>query len=97
MINAIDVKMKLVNPMISILKVLCTTSVIDYVESLLQDTVTAFIIFAVILTFSMLGLMLGGFRNIKRNMINTNIVLRMIPFDTLDKTDVHEIKKFFTQ
>lgn len=97
MVEIIDMKAKVVNPLLEILNQKSMGSVISYVRSLFLNFLTAFVMFTVILTICMLVLLLVGFRVMKRNMLDTNIVLRIIPFEKLAKEDCEEIKDFFKQ
>jgi hypothetical protein len=70
-------------------------SVITYIQKLLEDFLTAFIVFTAILTVSVLVLILIGFRILRKSMWDTNILLKVIPFETLPKKDRIDIKDFF--
>jgi hypothetical protein len=70
-------------------------SVIQYIQKLLNDFITAFIIFLTILTLASLILILVGFKVLRKSMWDTNIILKIIPFETLPKADRIDIKDFF--
>ena len=42
-----------------------------------------------------MGLAIVGFRVLRKSMWDTNIILKIIPFETLPKKDRIEIKDFF--
>ena len=95
MIQIIDMKAKVLDPALNQLKVICMDSVITYISGLLNDFVTAFIIFIAILTLSVSVIVMLGFRVLRKSMWDTNIILKIIPFETLPKADRIEIKDFF--
>ncbi len=80
---------------LSQLKQKCTESVIVYIQRLLNDFITAYIVFAALLTAGLTVLVLFGFKILKRSMWDSNIILKIIPFETLPKQDRIEIKDFF--
>ena len=70
-------------------------SVNSYIQSLLNNSITAFIVFGVLLTVALVGLICVGFRIIRKSMWDTNIILKIIPFEMLPKKEQNEIKDFF--
>jgi hypothetical protein len=70
-------------------------SVISYIQKLLNNFITAFIVFIVALTIAVVVLILVGFKTLRRSMWDTNIILKIIPFETLSRQDRVEIKEFF--
>ena len=60
-----------------------------------MNFITAFIVFVTILTIALIVLVFVGFRILRRSMWDTNIILKIIPFETLPKKDRIEIKDFF--
>jgi len=70
-------------------------SVISYIQGLLMNFITAFIVFVTILTIALIVLVFVGFKILRRSMWDTNIILKIIPFETLPKKDRIEIKDFF--
>lgn len=70
-------------------------SVIQYIQKLLNDFITAFIVFLTILSLAALFLIFIGFRVLRKSMWDTNIILKIIPFETLPKKDRIDIKDFF--
>ena len=91
MIEVVDTKSKMLNPTLDKLNTLCMTSVINYVNLLVNNSLIAYVIFSLIMTGCMLGL-LGAFNRVKRSMTNTDIVIRIIPFHTLSAAQVREMK-----
>jgi len=70
-------------------------SVVSYIQQLLNNFITAFVVFITLLTISVLGIVFIGFRIMRKNMWDTNIILKIIPFEMLPKNDRIEIKDFF--
>lgn len=95
MIQIIDVKAKILDPALNQLKQKCMDSVIAYITKLLNDFVTAFIVFIAILTVFVIIFVMMGFRILRKSMWDTNIILKIIPFESLPKEDRIEIKDFF--
>jgi hypothetical protein len=60
-----------------------------------MNFITAFIVFVTILTIALIVLVFVGFKILRRSMWDTNIILKIIPFETLPKKDRIEIKDFF--
>ena len=94
-IQIIDMKAELLNPTLDQLKQLCMDSVISYIQGLLMNFITAFIVFITLLTIAVIVLVFVGFKILRRSMWDTNIILKIIPFETLPKKDRIEIKDFF--
>ena len=97
MIEIVDTKSKMLNPTLDKLNTLVMQSVINYVNLLVNNSLIAFVVFSIIMTGCMLTLILGGFTQAKRNMTNTDIIIRIIPFHTLSPEHVREMKKVFAQ
>lgn len=97
MIEIADTKSKMLNPTLDRLNVLCMSSVLNYVNFLVNNSMIAFIVFSIVMTGCMLILVLGGYSQAKRSMTNTNIIIRIIPFHTLSAEHVREMKKQFGQ
>lgn len=95
MVQIIDMKAQVLDPALNQLKEKCMESVVKYIQMLLDNFITAFIVFATILTISIGFLIFIGFRLLRRSMWNTNIILKIIPFETLPKQDRIDIKDFF--
>ena len=70
-------------------------SVIAYIQKLVNDFITAFVVFVTLLTIAVAILALVGFRVLRKSMWDTNIILKIIPFETLPKSDRIDIKDFF--
>ena len=92
MIEVVDTKSKMLNPTLDKLNTLSMTSVINYVNLLVNNSLIAFVVFSIVMTGCMLALILGGFTQARRDMTNTDIVIRIIPFHTLSATHVREMK-----
>ena len=96
MIEIVDTKSKMLNPTLDKLNTLCLNSVINYVNLLVNNALIAYVVFSVVMTGFMLILVIG-FNQVKRSMVNTDIVIRIIPFHTLSPEHVREMKKVFAQ
>jgi hypothetical protein len=70
-------------------------SVNGYVQGLLKEFIIAFAVFASLLTLGLIILLSFGFKKLRRSMWDTNIILKIIPFETLPKKDRIQIKDFF--
>jgi hypothetical protein len=88
-------KAKVLDPALNLLKEKCMASVISYIQKLLNDFVTAFIVFIALLTVFVTIFVMMGFRVLRKSMWDTNIILKIIPFESLPKEDRIEIKDFF--
>jgi hypothetical protein len=95
MVQIIDMKATILDPALNQLKQKCMQSVIGYIQLLLKNFVIAFGVFLALLTLGVLVLILIGFRILRKSMWDTNIILKIIPFETLPKQDRIEIKDFF--
>ena len=94
-LQIIDMKSSLLDPTLNKLKQMCMDSVISYVQKLLHDFITAFVVFTTLLSVCLLFLLFMGFKTLRRSMWDTNIILKIIPFETLPKKDRLSIKDFF--
>jgi hypothetical protein len=90
-----DIKAILLDAALEQLKFKCMESVITYIQKLLNDFITAYIIFVTFLTVALVLVIFIGFRFLRRSMWDTNIILKIIPFEMLPKNDRIEIKDFF--
>ena len=95
MIQIIDMKAIVLDPALNKFKQICMDNVIQYIKKLMTDFMTAFAVFAVILTISTLLLIFIGFKVLRRSMWNTNTMLKIIPFESLPREDRILIKDFF--
>lgn len=95
MVQIIDMKATILDPALNQLKQQCMQSVIDYIQLLLNNFITAFGVFIAILTVAVLILIFFGFKVLRKSMWDTNMILKIIPFETLPKADRIEIKDFF--
>ena len=94
-VQMIDTKAQVLDPALNELKEICMDSVVSYIQSLLYNFITAYIVFTVLLTVAVLVLVFVAFRILRKSMWDTNIILKIIPFETLPKADRIEIKDFF--
>ena len=97
LVNVIDLKSILLNLVIDRLKINSMESVISYIKSLLMDFVVAYAIFTILISLTIVFMIYWSLRYIKRNMWNTNIILKILPFETLPREDREMIKEFFKQ
>lgn len=86
---------QVVTPIMSTLNDQTMASVFAYIEKLLNDFITAFIVFAAVLSVAVLLLIFIGFRVLRKSMWETNIILKIIPFESLPRADRIEIKDFY--
>jgi hypothetical protein len=70
-------------------------SALNYIKSLLNDFIIAYLVFTVILTIGLVGILWWSLVVIKRNMWDTNIILKILPYETLSRNEREEIKVFF--
>ena len=91
----IDLKAEILNPVLKILIDKAEVSVINYGKQLINHYVITFIAFAVFLTLGTLILIFKTIHALKQGIWDTNIILKILPFETLPKGDREEIKNFF--
>ena len=91
----IDLKAEILNPVLKILIDQAETSVINYGKLLINQYIITFIVFAALLTLGTLILIFKTINVLKQGMWDTNIMLKILPFETMNKGDREEIKKFF--
>eukprot|EP00347_Sterkiella_histriomuscorum_P004053 403361925 len=94
-IQIIDMKAKLLDPTLTALKDKCINSVVTYIQKLLNDFVVAFIVFIMLLTLGLFLILIIGFKKLRKSMWETNILIKIIPFEALSKKDRIKIKDFF--
>jgi hypothetical protein len=94
-IQMIDMKAVILDLPLTTLEQQCSTSVDTYIQKLLSDSNIGFAVFIIILTFSVVALIYLGFRVLRQSMWNTNIILKIIPFETLPREERIQIKDFF--
>lgn len=97
LVSVIDLKSILLNLVIDRLIINSMQSVISYIKSLLMDFVVAYAIFTILISLTIVFMIYWSLRYIKRNMWNTNIILKILPFETLPREDREMIKEFFKQ
>ena len=95
LIQIIDLKAQVLDHGLDELKQKTMESVIKYIQKLLNDFIMAYVIFVSILTLAVAVLILLGFKVLRRSMWDTNILLKIIPFEMLPKADRIDIKDFF--
>ena len=86
---------QVVTPIMSTLNDRAMASVLAFIEKLLNDFITAFIVFVAVLSVAVLLLIFMGFRVLRKSMWETNIILKIIPFESLPRADRIEIKDFY--
>ena len=91
----IDLKAKILDTPLNDLKQKCMESVIAYIQKLLNNFIIAFIVFILILTVAVAALIFLGFKVLRQGMWDTNIILKIIPFESLPRDVRVEIKDFF--
>jgi hypothetical protein len=91
----IDLKAEILNPVLKILIDKAEKSVINYGKQLINQYVITFIVFAALLTLGTLILIFKTINVLKQGIWDTNIILKILPFETLPKGDREEIKNFF--
>lgn len=96
-IQMIDMKAVILDTVLTKLEQQCSNSVDTYILFLLYESNIGFVFFIVILTFSVVALVYFGFRVLRQSMWNTNIILKIIPFESLPKEERIKIKDFFNQ
>ncbi len=91
----IDTKVLVLDNILKKLKQASMTSAIDYIKSLLNDFIMAYLIFSIVLTLSLCTILWWSLVVIKGNMWDTNIILKILPIETLSRVEREEIKNFF--
>ena len=71
------------------------TSALDYIKSLLNDFILAYLVFTIILTVGLIAILWWSLAVIKRNMWDTNIILKILPYESLSRQEREDIKTFF--
>jgi hypothetical protein len=94
-VEMIDLKAEILNPVLQILIDKAEVSVINYGKQLINHYVITFIVFATFLTLGTLILIFKTIHALKQGIWDTNILLKILPFETLPKGDREEIKNFF--
>ena len=94
-VEVIDTKVLVLDKILKKLKQASMTSAIDYIKSLLNDFIMGYLIFTIVLTLSLCAILWWSLVVIKGNMWNTNIILKILPIETLSKAEREEIKNFF--
>ena len=94
-VEMIDLKAEILNPVLQILIDKAEISVINYGKQLINQYVITFIVFAALLTLGTLILIFKTINVLKQGIWDTNIILKILPFESLPKGDREEIKNFF--
>jgi hypothetical protein len=97
LLEVIDTKALILDKILKTLKLLSMNSVLAYLKSLLRDFILAYLIFAVLLTLTLIALLIWSLTVVKRGMWDTNIILKILPFETIPREQREEIKQFFQQ
>jgi hypothetical protein len=91
-VEVIDTKVLVLDKILTKLKQASMTSALDFIKSLLNDFILGYL---VVLTLSLWAILWWSLVVIKRNMWDTNIILKILPIETLSKAEREEIKNFF--
>ena len=91
----LDTKVFVLDKILKKLKQKSMNSALNYIKSLLNDFIIAYLVFTVILTIGLVGILWWSLVVIKRNMWDTNIILKILPYETLSRNEREEIKVFF--
>ena len=91
----IDVKAEILNPILKVLIDKAVQSVRNYGDKLINEYIIAYTVFSVVLTLGILILIFGTINVLKQGMWETNIILKILPFETLPRKDREDIKNFF--
>ena len=97
MLDVIDTRSLVLDSLLSELMIVSMNSVISYVKQLLEDFIIAYVVFAVALSIAIILLIHWSLTRVKRSMWDTNIILKILPFETLAREEREEIKNFFKQ
>jgi hypothetical protein len=87
-VEVIDTKVLVLDKILTKLKQASMTSALDYIKSLLYDFLLGYL-------WSSCAILWWSLVVIKRNMWDTNIILKILPIETLIKAEREEIKNFF--
>lgn len=82
-VEALDIKLYIMDIVLDELKTTTMASANKYVEKLLNYFDIVFFVFIGLMTLIMGVLLVYGFRYAKRNILDTNCVLRIIPYESL--------------
>ena len=94
-VEVIDTKVLVLDKILKKLKQASMTSAIDYTKSLRNDFILGYLIFSIVLTLSLCAILWWSLVVIKGNMWDTNIILKILPIETLSRVEREEIKNFF--
>lgn len=95
MVQIIDMNTVLLESVVALLRSNSVTSINNYIHAQLLYFQDAYIVFAFFLTFGLVILIKYGFSRLKQMMLDTNKVLRIIPYESLSQQDRDELKLFF--
>eukprot|EP00347_Sterkiella_histriomuscorum_P016877 403351503 len=95
LLELIDLLTILLDPAYQILQEAARESVVLYIEKLLRNFMIAWAIFVSFLTLSVVLLVFIGFKKLRREMWNTNIILKVIPYEAMEKEERDKIINFF--
>jgi hypothetical protein len=87
-VEVIDTKVLVLDKILTKLKQASMTSALDYIKSLLNDFLLGYL-------WSSCAILWWSLVVIKRNMWDTNIILKILPIEILSKVEREEIKNFF--
>lgn len=92
MIEMIDTKLYVMPDSFTKLQQECMSSTSNYFAQLLNDFIILYCVFIAILIVSMIYASVFAFKRLRRSMWNTNMLLKIIPPQTLSKKDEEKLK-----
>ncbi|CDW78770.1 UNKNOWN [Stylonychia lemnae] len=96
-VEIIDINYLVLDPAFKMIQDSTRDSVLKHIQKLLSNFIVAFVVFISMLTLSLLVLIFYGFKRLRHSMSNTNIILRVIPYEAISKDERDEIRNFFDQ
>jgi hypothetical protein len=94
-LELIDTKALILDKLLKRLKSDTMRSALSYIQALLNDFLVAYVIFAIVLTAGTIAIAWWSLSVIKGNMWDTNIILKILPYETLSREEREEVKVFF--
>ena len=92
MLEIIDSKITILGPIFIAHKERCLDSTLNYLEALMLQFTIVYSGFVVTMTFIIVLFLTKGFNILRQNMWNTNVLVKMIPFDQLEESSKEEMK-----
>ncbi|CDW76681.1 pas domain s-box family protein [Stylonychia lemnae] len=94
-IDIIDTKMYIMGYSFIELENQCMESALKYFKKLLTDFIIVYAVFLALLISSMIYFTIFAFKRLRRSMWSTNMLLKIIPKQALNKNDSELLKQFF--